>query len=167
MRPALLFLVLSASVLAADTFPNLQADALSGRHVSLPADSHGRIALVVIGFSRNSQKATDAWRKRFESDFTPPRFAVYPVAVLEAAPRMIRGFITGSMKKGMSPADQDRYLILVHDEGVWKQRVKFSAEDDAYLFLVDADGSVRWQASGPFREDLYAPLRDIARRLTK
>jgi hypothetical protein len=166
MRPALLFLALSACVFA-ETFPSLQADALSGRHVALPADSHGRIALVVMGFSRNSQKATDAWRKRFENDFAGPRFVVYPVAVLEAAPRMIRGFITGSMKKGMSPADQDRYLILVHDEGVWKQRVKFSAEDDAYLFLVDADGSVCWQGSGPFREDLYAPLRDTARRLTK
>jgi hypothetical protein len=122
---------------SAPSVPRLEGETLSGRKIVLPEDAHGKFALLAIGFSRKSGDVTRAWGDRFKKDFgADPRFAVYPVAELEGAPRFVRGMIVGSMKKGTPVADQDHFVTLFQGTEELKRAVGFSAGDDAYLLLL-------------------------------
>ncbi len=149
-----------------ETLLRMEGETLSNRPISLPDDAHGKIALLVIGFSRKGGDATGAWRLRFKKDFgADPRYAVYPIAVLEDAPRLVRGMIKSGMRENTPKDEQDNFVILVHGEKDLKRVVEYSAPDDAYLLLIDRDGQIRWRGHGLFREDAYMPLRDAASKL--
>ncbi len=147
--------------------PRLDGETLSGKKIVLPDDARGKIALLMIGFSKKGGKATGAWGNRFKKDFgADQRFAVYPVAELEDAPRLIRGMIVGGMRHGTPPAERDRFVTLFQGEVDLKRFVAFSGADDPYLLLLDANGTVQWRSHGVFREEDYLTLQAAARKLT-
>jgi hypothetical protein len=154
------------AVVHGQTLLRLEGQSLSGKRVVLPDDAHGKIALLVIGFTKKGGHATGAWEQRFKKDFgADQRYAVYPVAELEDAPRLLRGMITGSIRRGTPPAEQDRFVTLFQSEAELKRFVAFSSPDDAYLLLLDTNGEVKWHGHGLFREEDYSALRDAARKL--
>lgn len=161
--------ILLASIMAVahgETLLRLEGQSLSGKPIVLPDDAHGKIALLVIGFTKKGGHATGAWGQRFRKDFGgDQRFVVYPVAELEDAPRLLRGMITSSMRRGTPPAEQDRFVTLFQSQAELKRFVAFSSPDDAYLLLLDANGEVRWRGHGLFREEDYSALRDAAKKL--
>jgi len=150
----------------ATTMPRVEGETLSGKKILLPDDARGKIALLAIGFSRKGGNATRAWSDRFKKEFgADPRFAVYPVAELEGAPRFVRGMIVGSMRKGTPTADRDRFVTLFQGTEELKRFVGFSTSDEAYLLLLDANGTVQWRGHGLFGEEDYPALQTTARKL--
>jgi ATP10 protein len=146
--------------------PRLDGETLSGKKSVLPDDAHGKIALLAIGFSRKGGDAARAWSNRFKKDFgVDPRFAVYPVAELEGAPRFVRGMIVGSMRQGTPTADRDRFVTLFQGTEELKRLVGFSTSDEAYLLLLDVNGTVRWRGHGVFRQEDYSALLTAAKKL--
>jgi len=146
--------------------PRVEGETLSGKKILLPDDARGKIALLAIGFSRKGGNATRAWSDRFKNEFgADPRFAVYPLAELEGAPRFVRGMIVGSMRKGTPTADRDRFVTLFQGTEELKRFVGFSTSDEAYLLLLDANGTVQWRGHGLFGEEDYLALQTAARKL--
>jgi hypothetical protein len=149
-----------------ETLPRLAGESLSGKEVVLPNDAHGKIALLVIGFTKKSSHATQAWEQRFKKDFgNDQRYVVYPVAVLEDVPRFIRGMVTSSIRRGTPPGEQDRFVTLFQGEADLKRFVSYAGPDEAYLLLLDAKGEVQWHGHGLFGEQDYAALHDAAKQL--
>jgi hypothetical protein len=149
-----------------ETLPRLEGDSLSGKDVVLPNDAHGKIALLVIGFTKKSSHATQAWEQRFKKDFgNDQRYVIYPVAVLEDVPGFIRGMVTSSIRRGIPPGEQDRFVTLFQGEADLKRFVTYAGPDEAYLLLLDAKGDVQWHGHGLFGEQDYAPLHDAAKQL--
>jgi hypothetical protein len=162
----LLLVACMVAVAPGEALLRLEGQSLSGKPIVLPEDAHGKIALLVIGFTQKGGHATGAWEQRFRKDFgADQRYAVYPVAELEDAPRLLRGMITGSIRRGTPPAEQDRFLILFQSEAELRRFVAFSSPDDAYLLLLDSNGQVKWRGHGLFREEDYSALQDAARKL--
>jgi hypothetical protein len=161
---------LSLAILVAsaqgEMLPRLEGRSLSGKQIVLPDDAYGKIALLVIGFTKKSSQANRAWGQRFKKDFGNDGYVVYPVAVLEDVPEFIRGLVTSGIRRGVPPEDQVYFLTLFHGEADLKRFVAFSAPDEAYLLLLDARGEVRWRGHGLFREQDYAILVDAAKRLS-
>ena len=86
MTIRLAVLVLAASLLtlpgAARQFPHLEEESLAGQKVVLPELVSGKIAVLVLGFSRASSTPTGAWAKRAQQEFGKnPGFALYQLAV--------------------------------------------------------------------------------------
>src|SRR5215831_9769419 len=94
--PGLLAIALVCGVvqgdLAAQQFPRLQEENLDGQQVVLPDAASGKVAVLVMGFSRASKTPTEAWAKRITSDFgRTSGFVLYQMPILEAVPKMFRG----------------------------------------------------------------------------
>jgi hypothetical protein len=158
---------LFAAFACAESLPRLEGETLSKKAIVLPDAVHGKIALLVMGFSKKGGQATGPWEKQFKNDFgADQRYAVYPVAVLEDVPRFIRGMITNGIRSNTPPAEQDNFVILVHGEQDLKHFVGYSAPDDAYLLLLDAKGEIRWRGHGLFKDEDYAALKNVAKQLT-
>jgi hypothetical protein len=85
---------------AAQQFPRLQEENLSGQQVVLPDAASGKIAVLVMGFSKASKTPTEAWARRIDTDFgKTPGFVLYQMPILEDVPKMFRGMIISASKK--------------------------------------------------------------------
>ena len=165
-RIAVLSLAAFVAIVHSQTLPRLEGETLSGKQIVIPDDARGKIALMVIGFTKKSSQATQAWEQRFKKDFgNDQSYAVYPVAVLEAVPGFIRGMVTSGIRRGIPPAEQDRFVTLFRGEAGLKRFVAYSGPDEAYLLLLDAKGVIQWRGHGLFREQDYAVLQSAAKQL--
>jgi hypothetical protein len=165
-RVAVLCLAVLLASAQSETLPRLAGEALSGKQIVLPGDANGKIALLVIGFTKKSSQATRAWGQRFKKDFgNDQRYVVYQVAVLENVPRFIRGTVTSSIRLGIPPEEQEHFVTLFNGEADLKRFLSYSGPDEAYLLLLNARGEIRWRAHGVFREQDYAALQDAAKQL--
>lgn len=146
-------LVCSSGVvqLAADTvaMPTTQAQSLSGHEVTLPAAVAGHQAVIVIGFSHGSQKAMERWDKEIGAQVTAkPGIPLYNVAVIQDAPKFVRGMITHGMRALVPTAGQDRFLTVVEGQDELKKAVDFSKGDEAYVVILDAAGKIVFHTHG-------------------
>ena len=158
-----MLLALVASVLlataAAQQFPRLQEQNLNGRPVVLPDAVARKVTVLVVGFSHASSTPTGAWAKRAQDDFGKnPNFALYQLAVIEDAPRFIRGMITSGMKKGIQETQRAFVVTVVHQEAELKKLVNYSAADDAYIVVLDRSGKVAYQTHGSTVDSAYVEL---------
>ena len=159
--------VLMFALLAADapgtTWPAFEVDTLAGAKLKLPSAASGQVSLFVMSFSKDASAASKAWAERFARDGGH----VYIAAILEAAPRLVRGLIRSGMRGDIPKELHERTLLLYNGEAEWKQRTGFQPGTAAqpYLILLDRQGRVRWQQHCAFDAQAYAELRKLAASL--
>jgi len=140
-----------AGLLMADSLPmpTTQAQSLSGHEVTLPTAVAGHSAVIVIGFTQGSQRAMERWDKEIGAQVTAkPGVPLYNIAVIQDAPRFVRGMIKGSMKALVPAAGKDRFLTVVEGQDELKKAVDFSAASDAYVVVLDASGKIVFHTHG-------------------
>jgi hypothetical protein len=129
--------------------PTTLGQSLSGHDVVLPTATVGHPAVIVIGFSHGSSKAIERWDKEIGAQVTAkPGVPLYNIAVIQDAPRFVRGMIKGSMKALVPTAGQDRFLTVVQGEEELKRAVDFSSSDEAYVVVLDATGKIVFHTHG-------------------
>ena len=112
---------------------------------------------MVIGFTHSSQNQTKAWAARLQHEFP-----TYSIAVLEDAPRLVRGMAVHGMKGGVPEDQRDHFVVIYHNEKELKQAAGFDAPDDAYVLLLDKDGAIRWSFHGPVTDAAVGELKSQA-----
>ena len=129
--------------------PQTLAQSLSGHEVVLPRSIVGHPAVIVIGFSQGSQRAMEHWDKEIGAQVTAtPGVPLYNIAVIQDAPRFVRGMITHSMRALVPAAGQDRFLTVVQGQEELKKAVNFSATNEAYVVVLDASGKIVFYTHG-------------------
>jgi hypothetical protein len=163
MRSLLTLLVCLTSAVGAETLPQIEGENLMGKKIVLPQATAGHRAILVIGFSHASQGQTKAWADRLDHEFpNTAMVTVYPVAVLEAVPRLVRGMASYGIKSGTPKEQHDRFLVVYHEEAELKMAAGFTTPDDAYILLLDASGAIRWRFHGPVTDSTVAELQKEA-----
>jgi hypothetical protein len=162
------FCSLFAVVAAAQQFPRVQEENLAGQQIAVPDAASGRIAVLVLGFSHASSTPSGAWAKRIRSDFgKAPGFELYQLAVLEGAPKMFRGMIISSIKKGVPENERANFIPVLHNAEQLQKLVGFKAEDDAYIVVLDRSGTVAYQTHSASVDPGYSELRAKVQSLLK
>jgi hypothetical protein len=129
--------------------PTIEGQSLSGHQVVLPEAVAGQRAILVIGFSHGSQKAMERWDKEIDEQVRAGSdVPLYNIAVIQDAPRFVRGMITHGMKGTVPAARQDHFLTVVRGEEELKKAVDFSAGDNAYIVVLDASGKMVFHTHG-------------------
>jgi len=140
--------------------PKVEGDSFSGRHVVLPDDSKGKVAVLVFGFTKASKTPTSLWAQKTLGEFgSNAGFELYQLPVLEDVPRLIRGMVISGIKKGVPEKVHDHFVPIVHGEAELKKFVNYSEPDDAYLVTLNPVGNVTQQLHGPFTDAAYTQLR--------
>lgn len=129
--------------------PKTEAESLSGHEVVLPLAVAGHPAVIVIGFSHSSSKTMERWDKQIGAEITARAgVPLYNMAVIQDAPKFVRGMITHGMKAVVPAAGQDRFLTVVQGEEELKKAVNFSAGADTYIVVLDAAGNIVFLTRG-------------------
>ena len=64
----------------------------------------------------------------------------------------IRGVIKAGMRKGLSPAEQDAFVVLERDEQPWRAYFGVVNDKEPQVALLDTRGKVVWRGHGMARE---------------
>jgi hypothetical protein len=148
-----------------ETIPLTHATALSGRQVTLPADLKARSTVLVLGFTQKSSDACSAWGQQIAAMTAgDSRVVNLQMPVLESVPRWIRGMVVHSMKGHVPVNLQGTFVPVFENETEWKHVVGFSAPDDAYVVVADAQGRIVWQAHGAVTD---AQMRELKVHLAR
>src|SRR5437660_2736823 len=145
MGLALTVIVLAGAGVSAQNIPHTEAEPLSGKKIALPDAAAGHPAMFIIGFSRAGGDSSSRWGKELRKELagaTDLRF--FSIAILQDAPKLMRGVIKHGMRGGVPKAEQDSFIVLESDEDVWKKLADFSDPNDAYIILTDSHGKIRW-----------------------
>ena len=157
-------------VTVGEPFPRLEGDLLSGKPAALPELAEGHVAIVALGFSYDARFAVEAWEKWFAQALGPTSgVSFYQVPMMGRAARMGRFFIDRGMRKNTPKEAQEHVLTVYSDTGPWKTLAGYqdARGKDAYLYLLGADGVVKWQHTGQFDERAAAGLKAAIESLTR
>jgi len=146
------------------TFPDLVGKALSGSEITVGM-SDGSPKVVVMTFTREAASPAQAWLDACRADETtsaapsppdgspPPLRAVcYDVRMAHGIPRIIRGYVEGRMKKGLSPEQLAHTLLVYRDKEAWRDRMQVTSrnENEPFIVMVDRQGRVQSLLQGAF-----------------
>jgi len=137
----------------AQSLPPTVGETLAGQRVVLAEAVRGYTTVLLISFSREAGAASDAWSQKLHSDPAFATVALYRAVLLEAAPGLVRGLIKAALRRQLSSAEQQRYVVLVRDEAQWRDVCntgtdKASLDKMPCVLLLGADGQVRWRGEG-------------------
>lgn len=141
-----------------DGFPYFSGQTVTGKPLELPKAAAGRNALVIVTFGRASGKDGQVWNVRLAKDM-PQSAANYTIILAEYVPSMFRGKALSGIKKGMPLEMQDRAVLLLEGEKLWRQRLGVSDDSRAYVLLLGPGGQITWKNAGPFSEADYAVVK--------
>jgi hypothetical protein len=132
----------------AQALPATAGVTLSDKPIVLADAVRSHAVVLIAGFSREGGNGAGEWAKALRADPAFTRIVVYQIAILAGAPKLMRGMIKSGMKRGVAPADQDRFVVLSDDEQPWKSFFAVSNDSEAYVVLLDPQGKVLWRGHG-------------------
>jgi hypothetical protein len=148
LRVALVFAVCLAPLCFGQGIPATAGETLTGKNIVLANEVRGHRAVLIAGFSHDGGVRSGEWVKAIHADGAFAGIPVYQIAMLASAPAFVRGMIKSGMKKGMSPEEQDRTVVLIEDQKRWQEFFQVSTDKDPYCMLIDAAGKVLWVGHG-------------------
>jgi hypothetical protein len=158
----LIALLMAGQTCLAQAIPPTPGQTLTGKRIVLAEAARGQVTILVAGFSRKGGDGCGAWVDALEKDPALARAATYQIAMLEAAPSLLRGMIVSGIRKGLAPARQERFVVLTADEKQWRSYFAVTVDSEPYVVLIDATGRVLWHGRGAAAN--LEPLLRAARR---
>jgi len=158
----LLLALCCGSALGGLSLTGVGAQTLQEQPLNLPQDLAGKHALFVIGFSHEARKATEVWSKQLAAECAGRgNLQCYDVAIIEEVPKLIRGFVSGRIRKGVPESRHANFLLVSDNSAAWRAAAGFiqSDKDAPYLLLIDGAGEVIWSGHGIYGEALSAQLQ--------
>ena len=102
-----------------------------------------------------------AWEDRTNAEFhNNPNVAIYSIAVLEDAPRFVRGMAVHGMKSGTPVGQRDHFVVVYKGELDLKRVTGFQKSEgaDAYILLLDRECELKGTTHGAMTEAAFSEL---------
>ena len=128
--------------------------------MDLPEQLHGRVGVLVVGFSQDAREEVADWGRRLAGDYRgTDAVAYYEMAMLGGVPRLLRGWVVGRIRDSVPDRARGHFLPVFDHEGEWKISVGYRKPEDAYVLVIDGFGVVRSRVEGAASDRGYADLK--------
>ncbi len=138
--------------------PEISAETLSERKVTLPKDLQGERTLVLVAFARSQQKSIDTWVIGLNLMKSPISWIEAPV--IDKPNALFQSVINGGMRSGIpDPFLRDRTITLYTSRQEFIAAMKFRrGAETIYASVVDRNGKVWATAEGDYSEEKAANI---------
>jgi hypothetical protein len=148
----LAFFVFVAALLSgaceAQLAPATEGETLGGHRVAVAQAIRGHVAVLIASFSKDAGDECGAWFRAVHADPALGSAEVYQLVMLERAPGFVRPMIKSGMRKGLSPAEEEQFVILTQDEKLWRSYFGADNDKEPWVVLIDAASRVIWHGHG-------------------
>ncbi len=156
-----LFLLVVSMFSVAEIMPTIHTQSFADAPVDLPADLHGNVGILVIGFSKKSSQQTKLWNEALSPDYSnDPHFVYYEAAVLADVPSLLRGVILKGIRNQMALAERAHFIPILQDAAKWRDATHYASPDEAYVLLIDGAGQIQYRAHGAPTSETYSHVKE-------
>ena len=129
-------------------FPAVNAKTLAGQETTIPDAAAGKVVLVCVAFLRESQAQLDSWLNPFYEKFGQREdIMFYEVPMISGGYKFMKLIIDGGMRGGLPQFKHKHVVTMYGDVESYMQALNLDARN-GYAFLLDREGSIRWQQQG-------------------
>ena len=160
-------------------FPNLDGKTVSGKNITFPQDTKGKITLIGVAFSKKSDKLLKPWfnptYETFMAEPDPNSFFpttaydvnVYFVGMLKGLAKKASGKIESSMNKKLDPKLHKHTVLSPVKLKDYKKVLNFGAKDQPYFYILDSTGKIIYATSGAYSERKMEEITDAIEKITE
>lgn len=144
-------LAMMTAMVAATTpwvFPVLEGRNLAGQEVTVPGSYPGKVLMVCLGFTRDSQYEVEPWAQLATEAFgKDDRFVVLEMPMYSGAARLFRPFIDNGMARA-TPQQLHGNVVTSTSVDEAMDGLRLEDKQQAAIALVGPDGVIRFFARG-------------------
>lgn len=152
-------------------FPDMVAETVEDRKVTLPLDAKGKFTLLGLAYSKKSEDELRTW---FEPIFT--KFVQKPEGLLAGMGYDVNVYFipmfTGinaaaegtAKRKAMKNLDPQLFPYILFYKGelkAYKEALDFEKRDIPYFFVLNTEGKIVYATSGAFSDQKLDAIEDV------
>lgn len=146
--------------------PALQGTTFAGTRVELPQALAGKVGVLVLGFTRESQDNARTWGKLLAGRYPEDSgVAYYELPVVASVPTLLRGWVVGRIRQSVAEPARAHFLPVLDHAAQWKRIACGESNDTACVLVVDGSGTVRWRYQGAADASAFAELQRQVNRV--
>lgn len=166
----LLLLVVSASAFqTGQVFPDLKAETMKDKTISLPGDCKGKFTIVCMAYSEDAETDLKTWftpaYDKFiaKSGLMDDAFDVnlYFVPMFTGVKAAAAGSAKKQIIKDTDPTLHEHVLLYKGEIDTYKKALKMDDKKKPYIFLLDKTGKILYATSGAFSEEKMDAIDDL------
>jgi hypothetical protein len=139
-------------------FPVVKAKTLAGQETTVPDDAAGKVTLVCVAFLRETQSQLDSWLNPFYEKFgSRADIMFYEVPMISGGYKFMKPIIDGGMRGGLPEFKHKHVVTMYGDVQSYVQALSLDPTN-GHAFLLDREGSIRWQNEGFSNAETLASL---------
>jgi hypothetical protein len=170
MKPVLIALLLLFSIqlnslgqVVGKMFPNMSAETVEDKKVTIPTDALGKYTLVGLAYSKKSEAELNSWFQPVFSKFIQKTNGLFSGFAYDVNVFFIPMFTgvnaaaTGTAKRKAAQNIDPQllpYLLFYRGElKTYKDALDFEKKDIPYFFVLDPKGKIVYATSGKYSEN--------------
>lgn len=145
------------------TFPDMEAETLTNKMVTIPEHTNGKYSLISLAYSKKSEGYLSTWFQPIYQHFIykseqPSLFSidydinVYFVPMFTGAKRPAYQKVMKKVQKTVDPKLQPHVLFYKGTINEYKKSLNFQGKDVPYFFLLDPEGKIVYTTAGKYGE---------------
>jgi hypothetical protein len=163
---------LSAQVVG-KMFPEMEAETVEDKKISLPADVKGKYTLVGLAYSKKAEDELNTWFSPIYEKFVRKAqkgglfedmgydVNAYFVPMFTGVNAAATGTAKKKAIKNVDPELLPRILFYKGELKPYKEALDFEKKDTPYFFVLDKDGKIVHATSGKFTDGKMSAIEEV------
>jgi hypothetical protein len=168
----LCFPILETFAQVGNGFPPLQGETINKKSISIPSDLKGKLTLLGISYSRNSEKILQSWINPIYTEFIeqseePLLFDfsydinIFFIPMISGINQVFSESAVNSMAGQLDEDLKPHVLIYKGEVSSYINELGMHKDDTPYIFVLDKMGKIIHSTSGIFTEDKLDALIEL------
>jgi len=165
------FLITASAQVVGKQFPDMVAETVNDKKVTLPTDVKGKFTLLGLAFSKKSEDELATWFSPVFTTFiqkTTGQMSTFNYDVNVYFVPMFTGInaaATGTVKrKAMKKTDPQLLPFILFYKGElkkYKEELNFERKDIPYFFVLDANGKIVYATDGTYTDEKMEAIEAV------
>ena len=165
----ILFALAISATTVAQKFPSINAESLTGKNIDIPSALKGKKSIIFLAFTPQAEEMLDNWYEPVytmfidESGFNSMAYDCH-VKLIMMFTGAGQSMADGIMAKIRKNVDEEFNNYLLFYQGSFKEQMlslDLDKKDDAYVFVLDENGTIILKESGRYSESKLEKIADL------
>jgi hypothetical protein len=135
-------------------FPTVRAKTLSGKCVTFPDATRGKVGVIFVAFEQAAQSDIDSWVTPMISGYlNEADVSYYEIPMISGNYKPVARLIDGGMRGGVPQSLHARTATFYGERSPFFSSMKIADRKRAYMFVLSRSGDIVFRSSGPATPD--------------